>query len=551
MGWVNGITQQYRLKLSNDQIMLLFITALHDDEFFRLCREYITLGEFNEYERDLLFIWQVVTAHYASFHELPTYSVAYAALEQGINNQDLTGSDEDIERAFKTLDVLYNSEVESVSFDVARGYLHSYLVSKLSTNLPDKISSLQPTSAQDISDVLNNNLTRLTNLNTIQATSFGPSFSEGWEKTENLELIPCGVDYIDMFTDGGLLGGEVYGLFGTYGGCKTITAIQVSVGLARYYRQRWEQSSCKAPLGLVYFFNYELTRRVLLVRAMANAAKISQHKLMFGKQLAASVFDSMEDKSRFGDYMRDGIYVASEQERKKAAEQQLNKNWRLVDYSGGGTNPKEGTGYLSEIQIGIKNDIHILRQNGIEAFCGGVVIDYCSAMVRRYLSAKEQRSRDELSEERKLNSEAPFVSGELLAKEFNCPVILIQQLNADANSQDVSKATSHTQATLARTFGENCDFCFCYGVPDIDQRCVVSMTKSRRAAPKPDDIVQIDGEVYSVRSVGHLYEADTKHKTIRERDEQLPYLGNFNAPNVAAALTQNDMKLFKDSLEDL
>lgn len=513
---------QFRPRLTRDQIKLLFVTYIHNDDVFNLVRSQVTAGTFNQYEQDFASFLFVYNWYYDQHKSKPDYKLMYLTVEQVLGSGLLVLSTEATTALLTLVTELYSYSTDyALDTETAKFYLRDFLMERVADTTADRLSRSNLVS-NDLSTVYQDGLNRLSQIQTICAKRVPPAFITGWN-SETFDCIPCGVDYLDNFLDGGVLPGEIYGLFGTYGGCKTITAIQVSVNLASYYRQQWEIRGCRGPLGVVYFFNYELSRRILMVRAISHAAQITNDKLMHNIPLANNIEESADDQERFSIMLDSGLYVASESVRRQAAENMLNCNWRLVDFSGSDQETRSfGTGYIQEIQSVIKNDIQSAAQEGKEIFCAGVVVDYVSAMVRRHLSVScNQKSRDYQYDERRLNADAPLNSGIYIAKEFECPVFLIQQLNADANQQDVSRATNHTQASLARTFGENCDFCFCYGVPDKDQRCVVDMTKTRRAAPKDVDIVQIVGKYYSVYSVGHEYYADTKKKAILEREVPL------------------------------
>ncbi len=523
MSFTDTHLDRIRPKVTYDQICLLFASSIRNISLYELAKGVNLESHWNsDFDTIHLLNW-FVDIFYNKYKTLPTAKAVYNLVNDYVKQKLIVLDDYKLSELFNLYKYVYKlKQSELYDKDTFRYYLQCFIEDISQNNLLHKLSN-NNTTPVDLAKQVTAEADKLNNLHLSDSVIVEEPFSDGWDAGIKENYLACGLDFLDYFMDGGMLPGEVYGLFGPFGSCKTMSAINCSINMASQYRQEWKAGLQRGALKYVYYINYELMMKTVLYRALSYFAKISFKKLIDKDYLYTSV-DGPSDADRlwFKDSIEHNRFFMCEKERKDIAIELLNTNWRALDFSGGdGTNPNRGSGYIKEIQNVISDDLRRnTRLKGINIECGGVIIDYVGAMVKRHLPYCGIKDKAEYI----LNNRAPMAAGSDLAKYFGCPVLLIQQLNADANRLNPTETPDHTDAVAARTFAENLDFCFCYGRPDNNQLCKIKCTKHRRTGSKDSDIVKIHGEFNQLESVGHLYEVDRKAKAFKQRD--IPTISN-------------------------
>jgi len=169
------------------------------------------------------------------------------------------------------------------------------------------------------------------------------------------------------------------------------------------------------------------------------------------------------------------------------ARDNLNRNFRILDFTGGKDHPSAGTGWVEEIVTWVE------RQASQGRPLGGLVIDYAGRMARRHLLAKG------LDLDRHLMHKLSSIVEELIQKiadPYEAQVWILHQFNTAANKKSPASLLHHADAQWAGNFGEACDYCFCLSNKDKASGCVRfnasknRHTEGRQLAP----LLKIAGE---------------------------------------------------------
>lgn len=285
---------------------------------------------------------------------------------------------------------------------------------------------------------------------------------------------PTGLPFIDEVTAGGFEGRRVYGLFGPSGAFKTGTANQIAVGMAQAEVARYTLNRDSLP-GLCIYAVYEGGAEEIQPRAVAAAADMPRQRVLdlFHGQDAAGRRAELTTAVGAHEYERLERMQASEVERWEYANRGL-MTFRIADFSGSdpvtGKPNGAGVGYVEEIAGRVDS---IQRETKLPVRL--VVVDYAKLMVRRHMMAKGIKM-DHL---RHYLSLMPDLIRSQIADPYDCSVLLVQQMTAQANRKAAGSALSHVDASEASDFGENLWYCFCVSAVDKHNGHTVQITASK------------------------------------------------------------------------
>ena len=346
----------------------------------------------------------------------------------------------------------------------------------------------------------------------------------------------CGINSFDVMLNGGQAPEEVYALAGPTGSCKTTTAVQMAVSQAKrfdteyrlavraYNRQRRAQPRRRLirPIRrVVHMFVYEDDRVSMVIRVLACAASI------VSEQFRSLPGDVLEDpKSVAGnpiltrmskgsgdlkDYERrlfqeqisaEGISVIpGELQRFTAAARLLDKHLVLHDMRGG-SKSGVGRGGVSELAGCLRGYLTSHPDTKV----GSVFIDYAKLLISKQLEAEGTSKPDHL---RFATSSFPMQVKNQVAEQFVCPVWVLQQLDASANSLRPGKTASRTSFPEAKDFLENMNFGFIASAVTADSYVVVDCVKHRRGPHAQKAVFHLRGEMCQIKSApGMVARAD-------------------------------------------
>lgn len=486
----------------------MMAVLIRNKEVFETFREKITEDTFGTLDVGYAFAWQVVNEHYNTYESLPDRNLLMSELESALENyQDALNETEraDLE-AF--VDIAFDDETWKTDLStspkhakVAVNLLKKFLQERLAAKAQEIVKS-QSSVPVDLPGVFDTFRTESEEIAAINTGGSEVTFPEDWDKSGGINMFTTGLPFFDTFFGGGHAAGEVYGLLGPFGSCKTTLAIMLTVNAAHQAAEAVADPDYDGRPGYAIYVSYEAQMDEMRFRALSYSAKIQRSSLeKMGtdgmKSLSTSKTLKPYEKNIWKKNLAKQQKVPGEQSRAKEAINLLNKHTLFIDLTGAdSTRRGAGGGYVEEIARIISWE---MRKRGGKPVC--VVVDYVGAMARRYMAAA---NKDD-SALRHLIAGAPLRLKTLIATQFGVPVWALHQLNGDANDKSPGAKIHHTDAAEARSYGENLDFACIIGSPTFDGLCQIACTKHRRTGATKNAIVQIVGSMNRVDATGDLY----------------------------------------------
>lgn len=307
---------------------------------------------------------------------------------------------------------------------------------------------------------------------------------------------PTGIPTLDSYMNGGQIPTEVYGFCGPPGSCKTMVGIQLAVEAAKFWQTQVDDPE-RCPR--VYLVLWEGPLDYIKRRILSYAAEVAIDSLEQGKDALSTHPGNLKpyELEMYRDQAFSGQKRLSEKERLEIARKRLNRNFRILDFTGGGAYQAASCQMCQGVKMVIDQD----QQSNGNPGVGMIVLDYAGLAVRKYLNAHGRRA-DELRHH--LVAWGGLAKA-LLAETYRCPVWCLHQLGTEAAARSPGAIPKMTDSAEAKNFLENMDFGFYVGVPTRENLCVLSMVKQRRAGRMPERIWLIDGRLNRIMDVSHMY----------------------------------------------
>jgi RecA/RadA recombinase len=466
-------------------------------------------------------VWKTVVAFYENYGTLPERELllteiqgAYDADPGFLNPEMLDQLSELIDFSFDTDSFKRDIQSDPQYTKWAVQMTKKFLDERLLVMADSSLTATGSTVLADLPGFLQELKQESEQIRSVAGHVIEQPFPEAWDKVSTMVMQSTGCDFLNRFLGGGHCPGEVYGVLGPFGSCKTTMAVQAVVETARRCRKAVLESDGSGPTPVAFYVGYEAQPSPeLRHRSLSYAARIHRKSLETMSGLSdLSTTDSLKpyERKEFYSKLQLGEKVPGEQDRARSAIKLLNDHVRFVDMTGGDPeNSGAGAGFVEEVLRVIDNEVR--RANVVPAV---IWIDYAGAMVKRYLAAT---NKDYASNYRHLINEVPARCKTLLSQRFNCPVWVLHQLSGSANSKSPGAKLHHTDAAESKSFGENLDFAFTIGNPNDANLCVLSCTKHRRQPKMDHTIIQVLGELNRVRDTKDEYVVDSYDFKIKRR----------------------------------
>ncbi len=493
----------------------MFSVLLRSESAFTAACHRLSGDMFSEYERHLAIIWEAAKAHFTRFGELPTYEWLATEVDARLERDPVGITDQQLEELNEFLLETYDgAEPDETDAKVAKSYLVRYINERTIDQLRAKFldGNEIPT---NLSEMFGSLASQAANVEALRGSPIESPFANDW-RPKPIEKRSTGTPFFDEFLLGGDVRGEVYGFMGPYGSCKTTLGVMLSTFRARQAHAEYLKAKADGkpiPLGMCYYFFYEDEPDGYIMRALSCIGQIDIETLRNGEQFSTSENLKPYERELFKDQAAVGAAVLGEDLRYKQGERILHSNWRIIDMTGNDPkNPGRGTGLVAEIRDIIQSDLEAHPGTRVDH----VVIDYVGAAAKRHAMVSAG-GYDNL---RHHIGNFPLDASNMIAGRFKTPVYLLHQLSGKKNAMKAGVAAEHTDAAEALNFGENCNFCFQVGKPNDENLTVFNCSKHRRAPPKQEVVVFIDGRFSAVRGTGDRYFVDQVSKRIISADER-------------------------------
>lgn len=510
---------------------MLMILCRHEPSFLR-ARQYLHVDLFPARHTGLAAIWAIVNDYYDEFSFLPNEEQIATEFEARVDT-DPEFSDDAIEDTDRFISAIFGPDEETIegSTKVAFAYLRQYLEDRLMDRVRSDMMNNRVT-PNDTFGRLQEYTQEASQIQAVEPNPIRPMFEEGWDENNELEVVKIrtGSSFVDCMLKGGIARTEVVGFLGPHGSLKTTMAVQIGTDIAVNARKEWARNGKEGPLGFCYHFFWEGTLNEMRLRSLSHVGKISRDSLEKGDPASLGRGRRLKDyeKKLFASKLgREGA-LESEFQRYKTAQVLLNDNYRAIDMTGNDPdNPARGSGLVDEIVSVLLLEKQFYEQQGVEWHVDCVTVDYAGAACKRHCLA---HNRDPDRFLRHLLGGFNLELKNKVAVAFDCAVLSLHQLNADANALTVAKTGHGTDAAEARNWRENVDFNIVVGNLDQGQRCLISLDKHRRTPGIAEQIIQLQGEICTVVAADKDWTIDPVQRQIVRRDDMAKvYNGNQDA----------------------
>ena len=534
-----------RSALSASEKATMLAIAIRNETVFNSLQGTLTAESFGEMDVMLALVWQVACDFYKQYQAMPTKAFLTARTQSLLeDNPDLL-NDSELEDLGDLIDMAFNKKdweedvrtsplYSKVCLDYVRLYLEETEVRKIREEIGSKgryISDL-PTHLEKYRE-------KTLSLAALTDTDEDVLFEDGWDTVGGLDIFDTGCSFFNDYLNGGHAPGEVYGIMGPFGSCKTTMAVQLAVEGCRTCERRLAEDP--DDQNYVFFFSFEARKAELRLRTLSCAARIKRGSL---ESMGPLGFKKLTDGNNLQKYEKDmfalrlkkGKKVLGERGRAAKCIKMLNRHLIAVDLSGYDKRRRgQGSGYVQEIARIVG---HELRRRGPKAKALLVVVDYAGLMAKRHMKSIGA----DVNALRHFISDVPDMLRNMIADHYHCPVWIVHQLSGDANKKSPGAVYHHTDAAEARNFGENLDFAFIVGNLTDNQLGQITASKHRRTGPAPPSVIEVKGEMNMVIHRKNEYVVDKQTRTITEKDLAKSAAKTYKSPSgkVLASASQSD-----------
>jgi RecA/RadA recombinase len=501
---------------------LMMVVLLRNTKVFTTYQQHLRATYFNNQEVVYAVLWTALERCFNRLGRLPDKGLLYVEVETLCNESPGLLNANECDELAEVIEYAYNAANFQTPVTDDPGWtdwgietvrlflLERWAIGIRSIGEVDNTVGTESALNTDAQAMIN----QLAVISTLGRMADRDSYSAGWAAEETVEMFPTGISFIDEYMGGGHVCGELYGLMGPFGSCKSTIAYMLAGNAVNLFHTQHRENP-QSPRKVVFVVSYEDPLRVMQKRTLGYVAQIPRE-----------VMDSLRDEEtdllrapNYRDYERELFAtdfrasrpVPGEYERVTDAIAKLNAHTCYLDMTGI-SRPGVGGGYIPEIA----NLISAYLQTHPGTACGLVVIDYVGAAAKRHIAAKGL-SNDDL---RHLVGGAALAAKTSIATKFKCPIWMLHQLKGQANKMGEGRLADYADSAECSSFAENFDYMFIIGQPNRTFNAAqFGCGKCRRSAPRAATVILIDGRMYRVQPGNALYAIDTnQHRIIRRED---------------------------------
>ncbi|MEI8371660.1 MAG: hypothetical protein WCJ35_02380 [Planctomycetota bacterium] len=510
-----------RNPLSDDDKKLMLTVLIRNPTAFERAKDMLMYEHFDDIDMGYRAVWTAAKNFFEEYEELPTLEFLQAETLRLVREDPGMLIDDDLvdmidEFLLSAFSPEWGEAIKTSEPQInwACNAAQMFMEEALARRVQDDVRSVKGRITVNMQEILEQACAEAASIASLADGGGGELFPEGWDIDGGINVTSTGIPFFDSFLAGGHAPGEVYGLLGPYGSCKTVLAVMLAVEAARHaYGSSLTGSE---DHGYVFLASYEAGPAELRLRMLSYAAQIHRKSLeSMGKDGMKTLSTSKKlrpyEKKMFAAALADGKNVLGEQGRVKQAMKWLEDHIIVLDMAGNDAkHASAGSGHIAEICRKITTELH---RRGKNAKASLAIVDYVGAMARRHLEAT---GKDE-SNLRHLIGGTPLMAKNKIAAKFNCPVWLLHQLSGAANQKGPAAQVHHTDAAECKSFAENLDFAFVIGKPDNQNLCQINSTKHRRTGHCPEVIVRVRGAMNRVEGTANKYVVDPYSRQIVEK----------------------------------
>jgi hypothetical protein len=286
--------------------------------------------------------------------------------------------------------------------------------------------------------------------------------------------ISTGIAFLDSLLDGGQLACGLHGLLGTIGSGKTTLGSMIAIEGARI---EYERARRKEQAGRWVFVTVDQPATQIEQLAISHAARI-RRTAVDGRTPISEELDAWACETQ-GDAGAAVTSNSSERQRLQWLHPLRCNHLHLVDLSilrhfDGSPHPVD---YLSRR----------IKMLAVSTPIAGIVVDYVGLLVNNFNFPPTSDGSPRKSST--LIRQFVAKARNQLARQFDCPVWLIHQLNGAANGMSPVAVQHHQDAAECKHFGDALDTCLCLGRKDQTGAVLLNCSKALSVDELPPPVL--------------------------------------------------------------
>ncbi len=505
----------------------LLAIAVRNREAFLAIRQNLDAPTMRRVGRPFAVVWKATIEYFDSTGNLPDLPLLSAEVTRVQEDEEYALSPGQSAEVGDLLDLIFDDTEYKTPVETSRQHAQWAIATarKLLTLLAAdqlKESLDDPASLVEMPSLLRAMTDSVAKIGAMAAKRSGDLFETGWDVVEQKPLHTTGLAVLDKFLTG-MRGGEVYGILGPYGSCKTTLAVQAVVTAGtqcvnahnqailahQQAMAAWNEAGRVGdppppPLKpMAVYASYETPIQEFRERCLAFSAEIPRDRLMTMDHRGVNSLHGPDDppaeyeKTLFAERIANKVTYPSERERVLAAAATLNKYVLFLDMTGKTEDRQsKGKGGVPELAADCQYE---LRERNARLHV--LWLDHAASMCEEEMIDREL----DPSQRRVLLRRIPKMLGTMIAGPMDAGVFVLQQLSGEANSRGSTAKLDHTDSDECKSFGMYLDFAVTVTRPNNDRIAIARCTKHRRTPPLPHRFIRVVGEFNRIDDVSELY----------------------------------------------
>lgn len=506
--------------------------CVRNQEAFELVSPHLDSGHLYLQNPAYSVVWVALEGYFHDYQSMPDQALMTVMVAQ-VMEEDMFStllSTEQTEEVLRLVDMAYDEstygdDVSTSSTKVrfaattAKALLIRIEQNRLESSIKDR------SKLNELPAMLHRSAEKISSLDAMLTKPSSVVFPEGWEKNIKLVLTPSGIEVVDRFLGGGGAEGEVIAILAPFGSCKTTTAVQSVVAIAKMCRVEYRAACDEArqkrlavesvPVPVVIYATYETPVKEFQQRCLGFASQIPKDRIEAMEDYSSLRTSGEEplpyELTEFADLVAQGIPIPSEVDRVRNTTVMINKHVVLLDMTGSDPERQHiGSLGVEELAANIKQELK--HRN---ATLRALWLDHISAMVDYQMARTGGDDKDKNT----AIMRAPQSVRKMIGGPLKAPCFVVHQLAGEAGGKSATHKFDMSNSSGSKSFAQYLDFMIVATKPNENQICLFQCVKHRRKPPTANRLVLVDGNFNRVRDVSDIYVIDETTRTIVSRNE--------------------------------
>ena len=243
--------------------MRMMAILIQNDEAFKAIQDHLDKEMFPPHDTLYAVLWQAVLDFYEEHEELPDYELITAEVQAKIAEDADMLNDTEVEELDQFLDWAFDEDSFKKGKVNGKTYTRwcikaakAFMQEQVAFSTRELVHK-DNTVPADLPSLLDEQRLKAEQIETIDTGAARMAFPENWDETAGIDLVTTGLPFLDRFLGGGHTGGELYGVLGPYGSCKTTLALMLLVEGAKSFMRKRSADDYEGKIPLAFMVSYE------------------------------------------------------------------------------------------------------------------------------------------------------------------------------------------------------------------------------------------------------------------------------------------------------